>query len=148
MLNLKSILKGKVIILCIGNRDMGDDGVGPYLADEMKGKTSYEVIDAGVTPENYTGVITKLKPDTIIIVDTVQFEGNVGEARLFSGDDLRTGKISTHDVSPKLLIDFLKSSTNACIHILGIKPKSNNLGEGLSDAVKKTAKELSLHFLH
>ncbi len=143
MLNLRSILKSKVVIVCVGNRDRGDDGVGPYLYDEIKEKTPHETIDAGVTPENYTGVITRLKPDTIIIVDTVQFEGAPGEAKIFSGDDLRTGKISTHDVSPKLLVDFLKSSTNASIHILGIKPKSNKLGEGLSKEVKNTIETLS-----
>ena len=84
----------------------------------------------------------ELKPDTIIIVYTVQFEGNVGEARIFSGEDLRSGKISTHDVSPKLLVEYLKSSTNADIYILGIKPRSNKLGEALSSEVKNTIKEL------
>ncbi|MBU1146768.1 MAG: hydrogenase 3 maturation endopeptidase HyCI, partial [Candidatus Omnitrophica bacterium] len=67
--HIRSILKGKVAIVCIGNRDRGDDGIGPRLADAIKGKTSHEVINTGVTPENYTGVITKLKPDTIVLVD-------------------------------------------------------------------------------
>jgi hydrogenase 3 maturation protease len=140
--DLKSILKGKVVILCLGNPDRGDDSAGSYLASLIKEKTPYEVIDAGVIPENYTGVVEKLKPDTIIIVDSVQFEGNVGESRIFSGEDLRSGKISTHDVSPKLLVEYLKSSTNADIYILGIKPKSNKLGEALSSEVKNTIGEL------
>jgi len=138
---LKDILKGKVIILCLGNIQRGDDGVGPHIANAIKGKVPYEVIDAGVTPENYTGVVKKLNPDTILIIDAIQFEGRPGEARLFKGEDLRSGKISTHDVSPKLLIEYLASSTNAKIYILGIKPASNRLGEPLGKPVSASITE-------
>lgn len=143
MVNLRDILKGKVVILCLGNPDRGDDAAGSYLASIIKGKTLYEVIDAGVAPENYTAVIKRLKPDTILIVDSVQFEGNVGETRIFTGEDLRSGKISTHDVSPKLLIDYLKSSTKANIYIFGIKPGSTKLGETLSAEVKSVIETLA-----
>ena len=108
MVNLKDILKEKSVLLCLGNRDRGDDGVGPRLASEIKDKVNFKVIDAGVAPENYTGVIKRLDPDTIVIVDAVYFDGKPGDIRLFSGDDLRVGKISTHDMSPKLLIQYLK----------------------------------------
>ncbi len=148
MINIKSLLTERTVVLCIGNIDRGDDGVGPYLALAIKGKVPCEVIDAGVAPENYTGVITKLKPEVIIIIDAIQFDGEAGEARLFSGEDLRVGKVSTHDVSPKLLIEYLKSSTNADIYLLGVKPKSNKLGEGLSDEVAKAVEGLTLQFLH
>ncbi|MDP8230373.1 MAG: hydrogenase 3 maturation endopeptidase HyCI [Candidatus Gorgyraea atricola] len=141
--HIRDILKGKVAIVCIGNRDRGDDGIGPYLADAIKGKTPHEVMDVGVTPENYTGVITRSKPDTIVLVDAIQFEGDPGEVKLFSGDDLRIGKISTHDVSPKLLIEYLKSSTNADIYVVGVKPKSNKFGECLSNETKMAIKELT-----
>ena len=140
MLDLKNILKGKVVILCLGNPDRGDDGAGPAIASSIKGKVAYEVIDGGVTPENYTGAIIRSRPDTILIIDTVLFEGKPGEVRLFSGEDLRSGKISTHDVSPQLLIEYLKSSTSANIYILGIRPKSNKFGEGLSREVDNSVK--------
>jgi len=76
-------LRDKVVVLCLGNIDRGDDAVGPYLASKIKGKVEYDVIDAGVTPENYTGVIKRLKPNRIIIVDAVSFEGKPGEIRCF-----------------------------------------------------------------
>jgi len=138
MINLKDKLKGKICILCIGNIERGDDGLGPCLAKMLKGKVPYEVIDAGVAPENHTGVIARLKPDTIVIVDAVYFEGEPGDIKIFSGEDLGSGKISTHDVSPKLLIEYLKESTGAAIYVLGIKPQSNKFGQGLSPSVEKT----------
>ncbi|MCX5693094.1 MAG: hydrogenase 3 maturation endopeptidase HyCI [Candidatus Omnitrophica bacterium] len=142
MINLKDVLKGKVVILCIGNIERGDDGLGPYLAGMIKGRVPYEVIDAGAAPENWTGVITRLKPDTIVMVDAIYFEGEPGEIRIFSGEDLRSGKISTHDVSPKLLIEYLKESTKADIYVLGIKPEANRFGEGLSKSVRNSLEEL------
>jgi hydrogenase 3 maturation protease len=147
MLNLKDILKGKVVILCVGNSERGDDGLGPYFAKVIKGMVPYEVIDAGTAPENWTGVITKLKPDTIVMVDAVYFEGEPGELKIFAGEDLRSGKISTHDVSPKLLIEYLKESTKADIYVLGIKPQSNKLGEGLSEPVKNSLEKLARRLL-
>ncbi len=142
MISLKNILKGKVVMLCIGNIECGDDGAGPYFAKMIKDKVPYEVIDAGVAPENWTGVAARLKPDTIIIVDAICFEGEPGDVRIFSGEDLRSGKISTHDVSPKLLIEYLKETTLADIYILGIKPESNKFGQSLSPAVKQSLNNL------
>ena len=142
MVNLKDILKEKSVLVCLGNRDRGDDGVGPRLASEIKDKVNYEVIDAGVAPENYTGVIKRLDPDTIVIVDAIHFDGKPGDIRLFSGDDLRVGKISTHDMSPKLLIQYLKSSTNAKIYVLGIRPGSNKFGQELSPEVRAALDKL------
>ena len=143
MLPIKDILKGKVVILCIGNIECGDDGAGPYLARMIKDKVPYEVIDAGTAPENWTGVITRLKPDTIVIVDAIYFEGSPGDVKIFSGEDLRSGKISTHDVSPKLLIEYLKESTKADIYILGIKPESKKFDQGLSSSIKASLDNLA-----
>jgi len=148
MVNLKDILKEKSVLVCLGNRDRGDDGVGPRLASEIKDKVNYEVIDAGVAPENYTGVIKRLSPDTIVIVDAIYFDGKPGDIRLFSGDDLRVGKISTHDMSPKLLIQYLKSSTNAKIYVLGIRPGSNKFGQELSPEVRAALDKLKHALQH
>ena len=130
-------------MLCIGNIECGDDGAGPYFSKMIKDKVPYEVIDAGATPENWTGVVARLKPDTIIIVDAICFEGEPGDVRIFSGEDLRSGKISTHDVSPKLLIEYLKQATGANIYILGIKPGSGGAGQGLSLPVKSSLNNLA-----
>ena len=143
MLNLKDILKGKVVMLCIGNIERGDDGLGPRFAMMIKDKTPFEVIDAGTAPENWTGVVARLKPDTVIMVDAVCFEGKPGDVRIFSGEELGAGKISTHDVSLKLLIEYLKTSTEADIYILGIKPLSNELGKDISLPVKTSLDNLA-----
>ena len=143
MINLKDILKGKIVMLCIGNIERGDDGLGVRFAMMIKDKAPFEVIDAGTAPENWTGVVTRLKPDTVIMVDAVCFEGKPGDMRVFSGEELGSGKISTHDVSLKLLIEYLKASTEADIYILGIKPLSNELGKDISLPIKTSLDKLA-----
>ena len=61
------------LVMCIGNRDGGDDAVGPFIADKLK-NTDVEVIDCGTTPENYTSVVKKHSPKNLIIVDAVEME--------------------------------------------------------------------------
>ena len=148
MINLKDILKGKVVMLCIGNIERGDDGLGTRFAMMIKDKAPFEVIDAGTAPENWTGVVTRLKPDTIIMVDAICFEGKPGDIRIFSGEEIGSGKISTHDVSLKLLIEYLKASIKADIYILGIKPVSNELGKDLSLPVKASLNKIAKIFIN
>jgi Ni,Fe-hydrogenase maturation factor len=61
----------------------------------------------------------------------------------FSGGDIRSGKVSTHDVSPKLLIEYLRSSIDAKIYLLGIRPGSNRFGQGLTKEVERSVNVLA-----
>jgi Ni,Fe-hydrogenase maturation factor len=54
--------------MCIGNRDGGDDGIGPYVADTLKiDSLDVNVLDCGMTPENYTAVVKRHKPKKAVI---------------------------------------------------------------------------------
>jgi Ni,Fe-hydrogenase maturation factor len=53
-----------VVILGISNSARGNDGVGPYLADQLTGRIDAEVINCEKIPESYTGVIRELQLNT------------------------------------------------------------------------------------
>lgn len=145
--HLKSHLKGKVVILGIGNTLRSDDGLGSILAQRIKEKVPYVVFDAGQGPENYLEKMVKEKPDTMVIVDAVDFGGKPGEFRILEAEDLKTVNLfATHNTSLSLLINYLQSNLKADIIILIIQPKSIALGEGLSPEVEKTAVELERYF--
>jgi hydrogenase 3 maturation protease len=77
---LKEIIKDKTLILGIGNSMKQDDGVGPTVISKLKIKNeklkmNVKLLDGGMAPENYTGKIKQLKPDTLIIIDAVDFCG-------------------------------------------------------------------------
>ena len=62
-------LRGKTVIVGIGNSLRGDDGFGPALVQRLQGRVRPVCIDAGVAPENYLGRIVKEQPDTVLLVD-------------------------------------------------------------------------------
>jgi len=136
------ILKGKVIIVGIGNILRGDDGLGPHLIAALKGKTDRLCFDAGTAPENYLGKIAKEEPDTVLLVDAVHLDKKAGEFEILKEKDITDCGFSTHDLSPARVMEYLKE-TGASIYLLGIQPKNTAFGEELSPEVKKTVEEIA-----
>lgn len=127
------------VILGIGNTLKGDDGVGPYIISKIK---NIEAIDAGTVPENYIQKIIDSRPDEIIIIDAIDFGGKPGEVKWFSDIDSQNISISTHNLPPRLFIDFIKQQTGAEIKIIAIQPKALRFNTPLSEEVKESADRL------
>lgn len=140
---LLSILKGKVVILGIGNPLRGDDGFGPFLIELIRDKVSAVCIDAGAAPENYIGKIIKETPDTVLIVDAVHLGLPAGEFQILEKSGILKSGLTTHDLSPRMFMDQLEQGVRARIYMLGVQPQSVRLGEEMSGPVKKTAERLA-----
>lgn len=143
-------LKGKVLILGVGNPMKQDDGVGPALISKFKIKNekfkmNVELIDVGAAPENYTGKIKQIRPDTMVIVDAVDFGGEAGSIKMIEADQLGSQSLSTHNVSLSTFVDFLKTDLpDLEVLVVGIQPKTANFGEGLSPEVEKAVDKLCM----
>ncbi|MEF8879179.1 MAG: hydrogenase maturation peptidase HycI [Candidatus Thermoplasmatota archaeon] len=129
----------KAIVMCIGNIDGGDDAVGPYIADKLKKTPGLKVINAGTTPENYTGVIKKEKPDKLFIVDAVEMGLKPGETRVVPSDKIGSMHISTHGIPVSVLIKYLKTFVEK-IFLIGIQP--SKMSGGISEKVASGADRL------
>ncbi|MBL7151201.1 MAG: hydrogenase maturation protease [Candidatus Omnitrophica bacterium] len=130
---LQDRLKGRVVILGIGNTLRGDDAIGSLLAARLKGRVPYIVYDAGASPENYLGKIVKDAPDTVVIIDSADFGAKAGEVRVLTGPEVTTTNLfSTHNASISLSINYLKNNLRADIIILMIQPESIGLVDKLS----------------
>ena len=139
---LKKRLKGKIVILGIGNTLKGDDGFGPELIKRLKGKVEADLIDGGTTPENYLKPIINLRPEVVMIVDAVHFGGQPGEIRLLEKEDILSIGISTHNFSPKLFMDFLSQGEVGDIFMLAVQPSSLEFGGDLGEVVLRTLGEV------
>lgn len=131
--NLGEQLKGKILILGIGNTLKGDDGVGPVLTARLKGKIDAEIIDCGATPENYTASIRRKEPGTIVIIDAVDLKLKPGSIRIVDPKDIKDETFSTHTISLKTFADFIKTEANARVVIIGIQPEKIGFGVELSE---------------
>jgi len=148
--HLKLHLKGRVLILGIGNTLRSDDGVGSILAQRIAGRIPCIVYDSSASPENYLGKIIKDSPEVILLIDAVDFGGRAGEFRVFEGEDIQTVNFfSTHDASISLAISYLKNSLKKVdIIILAIQPKILSFGDKLSPEINKALEKLEEWFLH
>lgn len=140
---LKKIEKGEnVLIIGIGNRFKGDDGVGSILAEKLKEKNKKEnvlIIDAENAPENYIGIIRKFSSSIILIIDAIDFGSFPGDFRIFEIKDIKDTTISTHNFSISLLKKIINKSE---IYLLGIQPENIKLQESLSDRLQLAVEKI------
>jgi len=128
----------KLLLMCIGNPEGGDDAVGPYIADKLK-DTDIDVIDCKTTPENYTSVVKRKNPDKLIIIDASDMNLEPGEIRIVPKEKIGVMTISTHGIPLSVLMGYLEKSVKEVI-LIGIQPK--NMSGEMTDIVKKSANEL------
>lgn len=140
---IKDILKGKVVIVGIGNTLRGDDGFGPALVEKLAGKVNAVCLDAGSAPENHTGKIVKEKPDTILLVDAIHLGLAPGKYEILKKDQILKSGFSTHDISPHMFIDYLEKQTKADIYMLGVQPENLSFGQEMSASVKRALNEIT-----
>jgi len=134
---LNKFCGSRTVILGIGNTLKGDDGAGPQLCNRLVGRTSAEVIDAGTVPENYVGPIVKKAPQSLLIIDAIDFTAQPGTIRLLSPEVLSGLSGSTHSPSPRLFIDLLREDISVDVFFIGIQPARTELGQPLSPEVER-----------
>lgn len=123
--------------MCIGNREGGDDAVGPYIADKLK--DDFTVLDCGTVPENYTSVVKKQNPNNLIIVDAVDMGLKPGEIRIVPKEKIGVMHISTHGIPISVLIGYLEQYVENIIFV-GIQPETMS-GE-MTETVRKSGDKL------
>ncbi len=145
---LEKNLRGKTIVLGIGNTLRGDDGFGSLLAQSLKDRLTLKIWDAGSAPENLLGRIIQEKPETVLFIDAVDFGGHGAEMRLFDSETVKPQNFFlTHNPAPGFLFDFLKENTPAEFFLLAVQPESIKLGEKMNAHLKEHLEELRLWFL-
>jgi len=114
-----------LLIFCIGNRDGGDDAIGPYIADQLNEQKNHDftVIDCGTNPENYTSIAKQKKPDILLFIDAVEMGLQPGEIRIVPKNKIGTMHVSTHGIPLSLLITYLEKHVHQ-IFFIGIQPKT------------------------
>lgn len=136
------IMRGKTVVVGIGNPLRGDDGLGPALIARLHPTGNLICIDAGSAPENYAGRIAKEAPDTILLVDATHLGIEPGQYRLLKPADISAQGFTTHDMSSRMLIDFLSSQTRADIYMLAVQPQQVVLGEPVSACITHSLDEI------
>lgn len=147
---LKNILKGRIVIVGIGNILRGDDGVGPYIAEELIRKIKNEnvlVLNCEEVPESYTDKIVNFAPSVILIIDAVEINKEPGTVAIIKQNELKGKTLTTHTISLKVFIDYIKSRTNAEVFVLGIQQQNIEFGMQQLSLEVKTSADMVVDFI-
>ena len=139
---LNSLRNSATIIVGIGNTLKGDDGAGPLVCEQLRGKVCAEIIDAGTVPENYIQPIVKKAPQNLLIVDAIDFGASPGTTSVFKPEQLNSSVFSTHALSPRLFVDVISQHLEVKVYFVGIQPAQTQLGESVSSPVNQAIQRL------
>ncbi len=144
---LKEFIDNKTAIMGIGSTLKTDDGVGVFIAENLKDIGIENVIVAEATPEHWLGFLTQKKFTKLLIVDSVLFGGEKGEIRVFDLQEISKRFGLTHSSSLHLFYDFISQEGSIKeLKILAIMPESLEVGESLSPVVERSAGEIISFF--
>ncbi len=136
-----------VLLLGVGNRSRGDDGVGSYLIKRLQKKVDVPVLDAGDVPENCISQIESSGANMVLIVDAADFNANPGEIALIDFVDMKKIGASTHSANLDLLFKVIPKSRRPETLLVAIQPGSALTGKGLSEAVRDSLDGLESVFI-
>jgi hydrogenase 3 maturation protease len=145
--SLRDIVAGKrTVVVCVGNRLRGDDGLGPLVAQKLRGRLKgTTVIDCRTTPENHILEIVALNPEIVLLVNAID-EGE------------RPGTIVHHEITTQSskkhttlghaigladivhLIRVLSPGRRMRVYLLGVQARSF---DRLSGTVRQAADSIS-----
>lgn len=136
------------VVLGVGNRLRGDDGVGPTIIDLLQGHTAALLLDCGTVPENYVGMVVAARPDRLLLIDACDFGGRPGDFQFFGREEMEriaSGFVSTHMLPVTLTVALIEQRLrwegdcglrgvplSPLVVLLGVQPRQVDFGEGLS----------------
>jgi len=138
----------QLVILGVGNEFGGDDSLGLSASRKLKealtGISGVEVLAVGNAPENFTGLIRRLSPSHILLIDAAEMGETAGTIKLVEAHQIEGMMPSTHTLSLSMLVKYLEQELGSKVLILGMQPKSLYFGTSLSTEVEGSINNLLL----
>lgn len=129
------------LLLGIGNPRHGDDALGPVFARAFR-HPDWRCVNAATAPENFTGLVRRLRPDLLVLLDAAEMGLPPGAMRRLDPQSIQRGDFGTHAGSIGKLADFLSDCAGEVV-VLGIQPEATCPGKRLSPPVRRALKGLA-----
>lgn len=129
----------RTTVICIGNAMRSDDGLGVRIWEELRARGIGAILSGPDVPElldSLHGI------DRLVLIDAIDFGGEPGSlisARLEELDPVEV-RSSTHSLSPLYFLKLMRELTGYPREVLvvGVQPKSLEIGERLSEEVERS----------
>ena len=101
----------------------------------IAGRVPWQVFDVRTAPENFLMKIVDARPDTVLLVDALNFDADPGSVELFAAEAVTGQGPSTHGPAPVAFLDMLNMLHPCRRVVLGIQPARAEFGQELSEPV-------------
>lgn len=129
------------VLLGVGNPLGRDDGVGVWVAERLA-DSDWTTVPAGQAPENVTGLLRRLCPDLLVVVDAADMRLPPGSFRRLPLSGVEGMLGSSHALPLSFLLSLLRELAREVV-LIGVQPADLSLGEGLSPEVAAGADRLT-----
>ncbi|HTY46213.1 MAG TPA: hydrogenase maturation protease [Methanomassiliicoccales archaeon] len=132
----------RVAVLGLGNPIRTDDCVGVRIVQELRGRTSPNVllVECETVPEGYTNDIIAFNPTHVLLVDAALIGLPPGgfELRGYEGLPVEA-TLSSHTLPIGLLCEGIDRLGHAKVSLILVQPKDCDFGEWLTPEVAEAA---------
>jgi hydrogenase 3 maturation protease len=142
---LRSFISGakKLAILGIGNELRTDDGLGPFIVENINFEDSSVLIEnVGSVPEAFTCPLAEFGAERIIMVDAADMQKQPVYMELVTKDRIGGIALSTHSMPLSFLMMYLEQETGGRTILLGVQPKNVQFGEGMTPEIQNVAERI------
>jgi hydrogenase 3 maturation protease len=151
LLNQRRSEHKRIAIVGIGNEMRGDDAAGMLVVRTLNLRVvnleHLRIIEGGHAPENATGDLRKFSPDLVLLIDAADMGNEAGSIALIPMEEIDGMSANTHSLPLSMLARYLTLELNCEVALLGIQPKSVEMGEPVcgevNQAVSDIAEEIS-----
>jgi hydrogenase 3 maturation protease len=106
------------------------------------------VIDAGPSPESFSGPLRRFSPDLVILVDAAELGMPAGAVRVFHWQDAQGMSASTHGMPPTLLAKYLVSELGCDVALVGIQPRQLDFDTPVTPEVRRAVRSVVRSLQH
>ena len=136
-------MRGRVVLVGIGNPLRGDDAAGCLLARALARTPGLTVVHSEDVPERDVLPIADAHPDVVVLADALDMGLAPGSVAVVEPDALARYAPTTHRVPLALLADILRRACGAEVVVLGIQPRQVEPGAPVSREVHLTVRALA-----
>jgi hydrogenase 3 maturation protease len=137
----------RIAIVGVGNEMRGDDAAGMLIVRALGLRVAnlegLRIIEGGHAPENATGELRKFSPELVLLIDAADMGKEAGSIALIPMEQIDGVSASTHSLPLSMLARYLTLELKCEVALLGIQPKSVEMGETVSDEVNQAVSDIA-----
>ncbi|MBI9044393.1 MAG: hydrogenase maturation peptidase HycI [Anaerolineaceae bacterium] len=137
----------RTAIVGIGNEIRSDDAVGVYIVRSIRNYISESekvlLVEAGPSPESFTGMIKAHAPQVIIFIDAAEMGEKPGTVRLLTMQEIDGFSASTHTLPLSIIGKYLALEIGCPILTIAIQPETLEFDEPISASIQSLIEPLA-----